>query len=58
MFYMPRALRVFAILLHLYIHQDQRDRRRFWRLNGIQVDTRYDFHNTNNLLFSIDDVCP
>jgi hypothetical protein len=55
---MIKAMRVFAILLLLHIHQDQRNRRPFWRLNDIQVDTRDDFHNTNNLMFSIDDVCP
>ena len=58
MFYMPKVMRMFAILLLLHIRQDQRDRRPFWRLNGILVDPRDDFHNTNNLLFGIDDACP
>ena len=58
MFYMPKAMRVFAIILPLPIRQDQRDRRPFWRLYDIQVDPRDDFHNTNNLLLGIDDVCP
>jgi hypothetical protein len=50
MFYMPKVMRMFAIVLLLHIRQDQRDRRTFWRLNGILVDPRDDFHNTNNIV--------